>query len=347
MGYKPLKFIAIKNQDGQPLMPTERAWELIAKGKGVLRFDRGLGYIQLLYQANGATQPIALGIDPGSKKEGYTLMSEYHTYLNLQADAVTWVMDAEEASTNARRTRRGRKCPCRQPRFNRSRDDFLPPSTKARWDWKLRIIIWLLRYYPITTFMVEDICAKTKKGCKKWNQSFSPLEVGKKYFYDKLWKLGEVLLIKGYDTYIARKKLGLKKLSNKMSNKFEAHCVDSWVLANMAFNDVHKKPDNKEMLYITPLHFHRRQLHVFQPSKGGIRKEYGGTMSMGLKRGTWVKHNKYGICYVGGSSKGKISLHEIETGERLTRNIKVEDCQILTYCSWRLWKEEPRNSPHD
>jgi hypothetical protein len=50
---------------------------------------------------------------------------------------------------------------------------------------------------------------------------------------------------------------------------------------------------------------------------------------------------------VGGSSKGKISLHEIETGERLTRNIKVEDCQILTYCSWRLWKEEPRNSPHD
>jgi len=67
---------------------------------------------------------------------------------------------------------------------------------------------------------------------------------------------------------------------------------------------------------------------VLQPKK---------IVKVGLKRGTWVKHNKYGICYVGGSSKGKISLHEMESGNRLTQGARVEDCSVLTYCSWRLW----------
>lgn len=95
----------------------------------------------------------------------------------------------------------------------------------------------------------------------------------------------------------------------------------------------HTKPDNKEILYLRPLRFHRRQLHVFNPSKGGKRKNYGGTMSLGLKRGNLVKHKKYGLCYVGGCSKDRISLHSM-TGERLARNVKVKDCKFLTYNSW-------------
>ena len=93
-------------------------------------------------------------------------------------------------------------------------------------------------------------------------------------------------------------------------------------------------------MLVTPLRFHRRQLHYLQPSKGGIRKHYGGTLSLGLKRGSLVKHNKYGIVYVGGTMNDRISVHSIQTGERLDQNIKTEDCKFLTYNSWRVRFEE-------
>ena len=108
-----------------------------------------------------------------------------------------------------RRTRRGRNTPCRKPRFNRAKGSFdtqatqpkgLPPSTKARWQWKLRICWWLKKIFPITDFVVEDIAAVTKKGKRRWNKSFSPLEVGKKWFYSELEKIGNVYTLKGYET---------------------------------------------------------------------------------------------------------------------------------------------------
>ncbi len=54
-------------------------------------------------------------------------------------------------------------------------------------------------------------------------------------------------------------------------------------------------------------------------------------MSLGLKRGSLVKHPKYGVVYVGGNSKGKVSLHSVKTGVRLCQNANTEDCKFLTY----------------
>ena len=105
------KYVPVVSRSGKPLMPTtnNKADKLIAKGRAVRRFDRGLFYIQLLDRADGYTQPIAVGIDPGSKKEALTVKAATATYLNIQADAVTWVREAEETSTTMRRTRRYRK----------------------------------------------------------------------------------------------------------------------------------------------------------------------------------------------------------------------------------------------
>lgn len=89
------------------------------------------------------------------------------------------------------------------------------------------------------------------------------------------------------------------------------------------------------MLYVVPLRFYRRQLHNLQPEKGGIRKPYGSTRSMGLKRGSWVKHPKYGVCYVGGTTCGTISLHEMQSGKRIAR-VKPETIQFLNRSSWRI-----------
>ncbi len=232
-----------------------------------------------------------------------------------------------------RRTRRGRKTPCRKPRFNRAKGG-LSPSTKARWQWKLRICNWLSRMFPITAFVVEDIAAVTKKGKRRWNKSFSPLEVGKKWFYTELEKLGNVYTLKGYETKELRDGYGLKKSSRKLAEIFDAHCVDSWVLANWHVGN-HILPDNKEMLFVVPLQFHRRQLHVLQPAKGGARRLYGGTRSEGFKRGSYIKHPKHGVCYVGGASKGRVSLHSILSGKRLCQNAKPQDCKFLTYASFR------------
>jgi hypothetical protein len=190
-----------------------RARQLVRAGKAKRRFDRGLFYIRLTGRANGVVQPVAVGIDPGSKKEAFTVKSETHTYLNLQADAVTWVQEAVRTRHNLRRARRYRQTPCRANRRNRSRGG-LPPSTKARWQWKLRIAAWLARLFPISSFVVEDVCACTKKFQRRWNQSFSPLQVGKEWFYAQLRKIAPVETKQGWETKQLRDALGQKKITN-------------------------------------------------------------------------------------------------------------------------------------
>lgn len=275
-----------------------RARELVRKGRAKRRFRGGLFYIQLLDRKDGDVQPVACGVDPGSKKEGYTVKSEKKTFLNVQADAVDWVKDAVQVRRNMRRARRFRKTPCRANRRNRS-IGHIPPSTRARWEWKLRMARWLSRLYPIVVFVVEDIKARTK-GQRKWDRSFSPLKIGKKWFYGELSKVAPVQTKNGWETKEMRDALGLKKTGHKMSETFEAHCVDSWVLAASAVGGA--APDNKRLMCVTPLRFHRRQLHRFQPGKGGIRKPYGGTRSLGFKRGATIKHPKWGVCFVGGTT---------------------------------------------
>jgi hypothetical protein len=344
------KYVPVVSSTGKPLMPTtnKKADKLIEQGRAIRRFDRGMFYIKLVDREDGYTQRIVVGIDPDSKKEGMTVKSKAHTYLNMQADAVTWVKQAEQTSTTMRHSRRYRNTPYRPMRTNRRQGQpKLPPSTKARWGWKLRLCKWLARYLPIHSFVVEDIASTTRKGRGvRWNQSFSPLQVGKEWFYCQLGKIAPVETVAGHETKAERDCLGLKKTKDKLSDQFEAHCVDSWVLANKGTGG-HAQPDNTEMLYIVPLRFHRRQLHRFEPSKGGVRSPYGSTSSLGFKRGSWVKHPIYGLCSVGGTSQGCISLHSLQTGKRLTQKAKPHELTFLCTASWRLHKGGRAHSSRD
>jgi hypothetical protein len=342
-----MQFVPVVDSNQKPLMPTipSRARRWIQSGKATPFWKRGVFCVRLNAEpSNRNTQPIAVGIDPGSKREGFTVKSQSHTYLNIQTHTVDWVKDAIEARRNMRRSRRFRKTPCRQNRKNRlANKERLAPSTKSRWQWKLRICWWLDKMFPLTNFVVEDIKTKTWKKSKKWNRSFSPLEVGKQWFYSELSKLGDVQIKQGYETKELRDNLGLTKSKNKLSDKFEAHCVDSWVLANWYVGG-HIEPENKDLLLVIPLKFHRRQLHRLEHAKGHIRARYGGTISLGFKRGSLVKHFQYGLSYVGGymdkptkkEPLGKvISLHCPLTGKRLTQNALPQDLKFLTYNTWR------------
>jgi hypothetical protein len=188
--------------------------------------------------------------------------------------------------------------------------------------------------FPITCCVVEDIKAGTRKGCRKWNESFSPMEQGKLWFYQELGKFCRVETRTGFETFEMRNEMGLKKLKDKKSKSFYAHCVDAWTLANW-FVGGHRKPDLERVMSLTALRFHRRQLHRLQPEAGGIRKPYGSTRSLGFKRGSLVRHGKHGLAYVGGFLKNRLSLHCLKTGKRLGQTFRPEDCKFLAFNMWR------------
>ena len=333
-----MRYVPVVDFDQRPLMPTtaNRAASWIKSGKATPFWKRGVFCVRLNVEpSDRKTQPISCGIDPGSKREAFTVKADAKTLINVQTKTVDHVKDAMEVRRYMRRARRFRKTPYRKCRPNRKvrDDDRIPPSTKARWDYKLSIVYWLKKMYPITSYVVENVRAITQKGKRRWNSRFSPAQNGKRYFYRKLLEIGKLKLVSGFRTAKLRARLNLVKIKNKLSREFEAHCVDSWVLSNLIFND--SKVESRDILHIAPLQFHRRQLHVLQFAKGGVRKDYGGTRSLGLKRGSLVEHPKYGVCYVGGSSKGRISLHNHQDGSRLCQNAKVEDVKFLTYLRWR------------
>lgn len=328
-------------------MPTkpQRADRWVKSGKATPFWKKGIWCVRLNVEPSARNlQPVCVGVDPGSKREGFTVKSQAHTYLNVQTHAVDWVSEHVETRRNMRKGRRYRHTPCRSPKKNYDRGEFLPPSTKARWQAKLRMIKFLDQLFPISHIAVEDIKAKTWKGSRRWNISFSPLEVGKKWFYGECRKIAILEVFDGYEhTYQTRQGLGLKKLKNKLSSNFYAHCVDSWVLAYLTVGG-DPTPDNETVIEFIPLRFHRRQLHRLEHAKGHVRARYGGTMSVGFKRGSIVKHPKWGVCYVSGwmesptkknPDRKVISLHSIQTGKRLCQNADPEDVRFLSYNSWR------------
>lgn len=328
-------FVPVVDKQGQPLMPTApaRARRWIKSKRATPFWRQGVFCIRLNEEPSDRKhQPVVVGIDPGSKKEGYSVKSQAHTYLNIQTDAVDWVKEAVATRRRMRRTRRAHKTPCRQPRANRARGS-LGPSTKARWQWKLRLCRWLVQIIPITGFIVEDIKTQTK-GKRRWDRSFSPLEVGKQWFYQELRHLAPIETRQGWETKQLREALGLKKSKRKLEETFSAHCVDAWVLAHAVVGGV-SAPDNTRLLCVTPFQWHRRQLHYLRPEKGGIRKLYGGTRSRGFKRGTLVYHFKHGWAYVGGSRNGRVSLHALADGKRLCQNARPTECRVRTTLKWR------------
>lgn len=330
--------VPVIDQNQKPLMPCseKRARKMVESRKATPFWKRGVFCVRLNAEPSARNlQPIAVGIDPGSKREGFTVKSEAHTLLNIQTKAVTHVKERVETRRMLRHKRRYHKTPYRQCRRNRKFGFRLPPSTRARWGWKLRIATWLKRMFPISAFVVEDVKAETRKGRRRWNVHFSPIEIGKAWFYEQLGKLARVDLKQGYETHEIRTALGLKKTSNKLAEKFSVHCVDSWCLANWLVGG-HVKPDNERMLLLEPIQFYRRSLHVHVAIKGGIRKPYGGTMSLGLKKGRLAKHIKHGLCYISGNCYGLLTICNVATGARTSRDAKPEDLRLLAYNSWRF-----------
>ncbi|GLV57154.1 hypothetical protein KDH_39920 [Dictyobacter sp. S3.2.2.5] len=328
---------------GVALMPctSAKARQLFKSGHARPKRNRlGMFFVQLRYEQEPNNQPLVVGVDPGSAFEGLSVVGTHDTVLHLMVEAPTHVKDAMETRRTMRRARRNRKWRRPMRSHNRlNRRKRIPPSTRSRWEAKARIVAHLTHILPLTDTVIEDVQAVTRNGKGgTWNRSFSPVQVGKDHLYRLLADMGlQVHLKQGWGTKQLREKYGLKKTKQKAKRSFESHCVDSWVLA--ASESGAEKPTCQRLWYVIGAVLHRRQLHRLQASKGGVRKPYGGTRSLGLKRGTLVYHATYGLCTVGGFDRKKqtVSLHADRTNTRLTQGAKPATCNVKTWVAWRSW----------
>jgi hypothetical protein len=344
--------IPVVDQRGIPLMPctAPKARALLKAGKAHPKRNKlGLFYLQLTYDQEPANQRLVVGIDPGSSFEGYSVVGTNETVCNLMIEASTHVKKAVQTRRTMRRGRRFRlwRRPCRGK--NRlARKHRIPPSTRSRWEAKARIVRHLATMLPLTDAAVEDVQAATRPGIGgQWNTAFSPVEVGKEHLYRLLKDQGlNVYLYRGIVTSQLRERYGLTKTSQKDAQTFSSHAVDAWVLAATTSGAV--APTCTRVWYGVPHHLHRRQLHRLEAAKGGIRKPYGGTQSLGFKRGTIVQHPTYGRCTVGGYDRDKqrLSLHAYKTNKRVTQSAKPADCRPLTTIAFRCWLVPVQSGKH-
>jgi hypothetical protein len=335
--------IPVVDGRGVPLMPCTppKARALLKAGKARPKRNKlGLFYLQLIYDQEPDNQRLVVGIDPGSSFEGFSVVGTKETVCNLMVEAPTHVKKAIQTRRMLRRARRFRvwRRPCRSQ--NRlARKHRLPPSTRSRWEAKARIIQQLAAILPLTDAAVEDVQAVTRQGMGgQWNQSFSPVQVGKEHLYHLLKQQGLILhLYSGLVTKHLRDHYGLTKTNRKDVQTFNSHAVDAWVLA--ATTSGAHVPTCTRLWYGVPHVLHRRQLHRMEAEQGGIRKPYGGTRSLGFKRGTLVRHPRYGLCTVGGYDREqrRLSLHAYQTNKRLTQTAKSADCHRLTAVAFRCW----------
>src|SRR2546427_6193213 len=107
----PLR-IPVVDTRGVPLMPCTpaKARHLFKSGKARPKRNKlGLFYVQLTYEQEPDNQPLVVGVDPGSKFEGFSVVGTQDTVLNLMVEAPEYVKDAVETRRTLRRARRGRK----------------------------------------------------------------------------------------------------------------------------------------------------------------------------------------------------------------------------------------------
>ncbi|EDX71425.1 hypothetical protein MC7420_1639 [Coleofasciculus chthonoplastes PCC 7420] len=298
-------------------MPTKpsraRRWLKDGKAK-VIHTDLECFAIQLTFETQENTQPIAVGIDPGKHYSGIGVQSRLVTlwmgHLVLPFKTVKERMELRRVMRRARRGRRiNRKLPydrrChRQRRFNNRRQNKLPPSIRANRQLELRVVKELFNLFPISAIHYElvmaDVDRTSGRKSAKSGVGFSPVMVGQKQMLNWLRELARVTTHNGWQrdgngTSQLRQWLGLAKdKKNKDQQTPATHAVDGVTLAAFEFtrwrewhSDNAKYGNWQGSVEVTPAPFaiirrppiSRRQLHLCVHSIGGKRRKYGGTVT--------------------------------------------------------------------
>jgi hypothetical protein len=318
-------------------MPTKasraRRWLKDGKAK-VVHNDLGVFQIQLLQEASGTEQQdIVVGIDQGKLYTGMAVQSSKNTLLMLHLELPFLVVKKRmEQRAIMRRNRRGRRLNRtivfklrnhRQKRFsNRGKKTFLPPSIKASKQLEQRVIVEVLKIFPVTNFVFEIVKARGSKG-------FSPVMVGQTQQIEWLESLLPTHTIEGWKTSILRDKLGLvKNKTNKSIQEPATHAIDGVALACYHFikfieDKVNQCADwfgevtitKSQFAVVRRPNYSRRQLHLMKFSKGGKRRKYGGscTPNTNIRKSDLVLYqseNKSIVGYCSGYTNQTIAISD-------------------------------------
>ena len=330
-------------------MPTtpQRARRWCATGKAVGQWsDLGVYYVQLTVEPSGsATQPIVVGVDPGKHFSGIAAQSArsslFMAHLILPFKTVKERM--ETRNKMMRRTRRSRRINRdvefkarnhRQKRFNNRRQKGVPPSINANRQLELRVVRELAALYPVTGIVYEyvkaDVDLSSDRKPARSGEGFSAVMVGQHWAIEQLEAIAPVSTIEGWKTAHIRSHLGLEKTKDKAAQTPESHAVDGVALACSEFISFeHYQTGSSHganwvgKVSVTDATFKiirrppisRRQLHLLQFRKGGVRRKYGGSVTRhGFRKGDFVKAEKAGTTYYGwvsGDTARQVSVSNI------------------------------------
>jgi hypothetical protein len=247
MIYLPVKYL------GKALMPMKasRVRRFIKEGKARLMFDRKLNqhWLKLLVEPSSLIiQEVVLGIDPGSTFDGFSVVSNQKHLGNwelIQKPKKIWIKGVSYPHKDSiqqtlinrsgnRRLRRSRLWhrPCRNAFRSSSK---FSPTHRSNYNFRAWLVEKLLKIYPITKVVVEDVAFN--HYANSTGASFSNAEIGKTALYNFIRsKELKLELIEGYTTSKLRINLygfdpKKKGIETKGDMVFEAHCLDSFVIA--------------------------------------------------------------------------------------------------------------------
>jgi hypothetical protein len=315
----------VLSKEGKALTPTTpaRARKLLEAGVAVPVWSRFNTFgIKMLPTTRQETPETALGVDHGTKFEGYSVVVGEENVINIKLNLPDKKRIGKklEERRHLRRARRWRKCRRRPARFdNRRRRDWLAPSQAVMVGSRLKVIREMFEIYPIGVIGFEDVCFNHAKH--RWGKNFSTVEIGKirikKFFIDHEAK---VIEYRGYEIKELREKYGYHKTSSKSADIFTAHCSDSLTLAADAIVGAYIDPGPFLVVDDTyrPV---RRQLHDTQPAKGGVRQPYSRGTVFGLRKGLLVGTSTGKNGRLCGENKGKYRYYDEKHVRQTAKNL--------------------------
>lgn len=279
--------------DGKPLTPTTpaKARKLLEGGVAKKVWSKfGAFGIQMLVETRRETPQTTIGVDVGTKFEGYAVVcgNENNLAVKLDLPAKWKIVRKMKARRILRRNRRNRKCRCRPARFNNRKrsDGWLHPSQAAIVGSRLKVLRELFSIYPVDAVALEDVRFNHYKY--RWGANFSTMEIGKQRLRDLFTEQGADLFeFRGWETKELREKYRYKKTSDKSADVFEAHCTDALALACEVGSGSRIEPGTFLVVDDTyrPV---RRRLHDVQYTKGGTREKYTQGTMFGLRKGLLI-----------------------------------------------------------
>jgi hypothetical protein len=281
--------------DGKPLTPTSpvRARILLGKGGAKPVWNKfGLMGLQMLVPTGTSVPESALGVDFGTKFEGYSVAVGNENPLSvmwLLPDKKKIVRKLEERK-QLRRARRWRNCRRRACKSdNREKKGFVAPSQLVMVQSRLKALREFFKCYPVRIVALEDVRFNHRDN--HWGKNFSTVEIGKHRIYAWIRERAFLQMYDGYETPDIRRTYGYKKSGAKNAEVFNSHCSDALAIAVDATTK-NRIQEGRFVVVDDTYRPVRRQLHDTQPSEGGIRDKYSSGSFRGVRKGCVCEHGQ-------------------------------------------------------